>query len=125
MFLARSPIRSSVEAIFIAAISTRRSAATGWRSAITFTTLSSSAISIASSALSRSTTSRASAASRACTDSSALDKSSSASPPISEIRAWTWIRSSSKAETICAMPKPRLAFTAQYSPARNTSVTLS
>ena len=38
MFLARSPIRSSVEAIFIAAISTRRSAATGWRSAITFTT---------------------------------------------------------------------------------------
>ena len=38
MFFARSPIRSSVEAIFIAAISTRRSAATGWRSAITFTT---------------------------------------------------------------------------------------
>ena len=38
MFLARSPMRSSVEAIFIAAISTRRSAATGWRSAITFTT---------------------------------------------------------------------------------------
>ena len=109
MFLARSPIRSSVEAIFIAAISTRRSAATGWRSAITFTTVSSSAISMASSALSRSITSRASAASRPCTDSSALDSSSSQSPPISEIRAWTWTRSSSKADTICAMARSRVA----------------
>ena len=59
---------------------------------------------MASSARSRSITSRASAASRSCTDSSALASSSSQIPPISEIRAWTCTRSSSKAETMCAMP---------------------
>ena len=53
-------MRSSVEEIFSAEISTRRSAAIGWRSAITLTTCSSSAASSASSALSRSITSRAS-----------------------------------------------------------------
>ena len=105
MFFARSPIRSSVEAIFIAAISARSSAAAGWRSAITRTTVSSSAISIASSVRSRSITSRASAASRPCTDCSALASRSSPIPPISEIRAWTWTSSSSKIDTTCAMPR--------------------
>ena len=87
MFLARSPMRSSVEAIFIAAIRPRRSPATGWRSAIRRTTLSSSATSMLSSARSRSITARARLASRSCTDCSALASSSSQIPPISEMRA--------------------------------------
>ena len=80
---------------------------------------------MASSALSRSITCRASAASRLCTDSSAFDSSSSQSPPISEMRAWTCTRSSSKADTICAMatsrPRPAaMAAPREYSPARDS-----
>src|SRR5690606_24806210 len=87
MFFARSPIRSRSVEILIAEMASRRSVATGWRSAMRRTACSSISLSIWSMRLSSRTVRSASSPSRRPTASMAAASCASVSPPIWAMRA--------------------------------------